>query len=135
MIHIMYDRMGGMDKLRQIIINRMKAAREHAGYTQEELARLMGMQRAAYTQIETGSNMLTVQNLYKLCEALNRTPAYFLGLEDETKVRPDEVDLLAYYRNIPEGAARRVILKLVKDWSRENQNLSPHASENSQNEH
>lgn len=49
----------------------LKAKREEAGLTQEELGRRLGMSRQAVSLLELGTNKPTVANAKKLGEILN----------------------------------------------------------------
>ncbi len=49
----------------------LKAKREEAGLTQEELGRRLGISRQAVSLLEIGTNKPTVENAKKLGEILN----------------------------------------------------------------
>lgn len=46
----------------------LKAARVNAGYTQEEVAKLMGVSTLTIGKWETNSDVLKLKNAKKLCE-------------------------------------------------------------------
>lgn len=48
--------------------------------TQAELAKKCGIQPAAISHFERGQRVPSVENLYKLCRALNTQSDYLLGL-------------------------------------------------------
>ena len=62
---------------------RIRALRQAAKLSQEELGARIGVQKAAIHKYETGLVVnLKKSTLEKLAQALHTTPAYLLGLED-----------------------------------------------------
>ena len=53
----------------------LREAREKAGLTQEELAFRAGVDRTYVSQLENDKKSPTVQTLFRLCEAMNASPA------------------------------------------------------------
>lgn len=49
----------------------IKNLREKAGYTQTELAKMMGLRQSTIAMWETGRTKPKVDNLIKLCKILN----------------------------------------------------------------
>ncbi len=98
-----------MENFKQLVISRLKTAREEVGLTQGELADLLGMARSSYTQIETGRNSLSIENLAKLPGILNKSVNYFLGIGTDD-LTADEVELLDIYRSIPPGDLKENVL-------------------------
>lgn len=63
---------------------RIRAAREAAGLTQEELARKVGYtSKSTINKIELGINDLRQPKVKAFAAALGVTPAYLMGWEDE----------------------------------------------------
>lgn len=56
-----------------LIGRRLRNARERAGLTQEETARLAGLDRAYLSQIETGRRRLSLYLAYRLSQTLGVT--------------------------------------------------------------
>jgi transcriptional regulator with XRE-family HTH domain len=102
-----------MDELKRLIANRLKSARSEKGLTQGEVADALGMERASYTQIETGRNMLTIPNLIKLQAILGKPITYFLGLGTED-LTAEEVYWLELYRALPEGMPKDYVMAMVE---------------------
>ena len=70
---------------------RIKQLRVNKGLSQEELGALIGVQKAAIHKYESGIVVnLKRSTIDKLAQALNTTPAYLMGWEDEApnKSRP-----------------------------------------------
>ncbi len=65
--------------------NRIKAAREKTGITQEELAENVGISRAAVARYESGEIEPKIKNLVAIATRLNVTTDYLLGLEIQQK--------------------------------------------------
>lgn len=63
------------------IKERIKQARVDQGFTQKGLATKSGLDESHVSHLETGVRRPNIDTLYKLCDALDRTPNYFLGYE------------------------------------------------------
>jgi transcriptional regulator with XRE-family HTH domain len=69
--------------------SRIRAEREAVGVTQEGLARATHLSRSSIANIERGSQAVTLHGLFRLAQALDRTPCELLpGMPDGA----DEVD-------------------------------------------
>lgn len=68
--------------------NKVKTRREELGLSQEELAFKMGYKsRTSINKIENGRDV-SQKIIVKLAEALQTSPAYLMGWEDEEKEKP-----------------------------------------------
>lgn len=87
--------------------DRIKEQRIKKGYTQEELANKLGLQKSAIAKYENGR----VENIkrsiiLKMSEILECTPCYLLGFENPIVASPapvlstDEQDLVDGYRQL-----------------------------------
>lgn len=73
------------DRLYQALGRRIRTAREAARFSQEELARRVGLTRTSVTNIEHGRQRIQVHVLYALARALAVDPEALLPpLHDET---------------------------------------------------
>jgi transcriptional regulator with XRE-family HTH domain len=63
--------------------NALRIARISAGLTQSALAGAVGLERTSITNIESGSQTVTVPTLVKLCEILDVSPAQLVPVESE----------------------------------------------------
>lgn len=90
---------------------RIKERRIAMGYTQEELATMLGLQKSAIAKYESGR----VENIKrsvikKMSEILNCQPCYLLGWSDDLEnaetrsespsLSPEEISLLEKYRQL-----------------------------------
>ena len=66
-------------------MNRLKELRINAGYTQTELAELLGMEQTNYSQYERGIKNLGSKTIKKLCIIYNISADYLLELIDEPR--------------------------------------------------
>jgi transcriptional regulator with XRE-family HTH domain len=66
-------------KMRQIS-ERITKARVKVGITQEHLARLCEVSESTVSQWESGQKSLSLWSLIKLCEVLNVSSSYLLGV-------------------------------------------------------
>lgn len=55
-------------KLRQIVCNNLRLFRKENGYTQEEVAKALGMVRSTYTYYETGKTYPDIYAIYRLAK-------------------------------------------------------------------
>lgn len=68
------------------LYKRIKDSRIKIGMTQDELAKKMGYKsRSTIAKIESGENDILQSQIVKFAEALNTTPAYLMGWEDNKK--------------------------------------------------
>ena len=66
---------------------RIKQKREELGMTQEELARKLGYKtKTSVTKMESGDRGLPQWKIVAIAKALNTTPAYIMGWEDEIDI-------------------------------------------------
>lgn len=78
------------------IAQRVKAARNAAELSQEELGRKIGLTKVGYGEYERGHRLFDTEQLAQLSRALGRPITYFLGLD--TGLTEDEDRVLALYR-------------------------------------
>ncbi|GMU06759.1 helix-turn-helix transcriptional regulator [Corallococcus caeni] len=57
-----------------------RAAREHLGLTQAEVAERIGLVHPVYSRLERGKMLPSVPSLYRLCQELRVSPEAMLGL-------------------------------------------------------
>ncbi|MBL4932292.1 helix-turn-helix domain-containing protein [Clostridium paridis] len=79
-------------------MNRLKELRLRNNLTQEELGKLLNVQKAAISKYENGVVDLTEETIKKLTEIFNVTSDYIIGISnDEEKPRKynNEIDTLA----------------------------------------
>jgi transcriptional regulator with XRE-family HTH domain len=86
----------------------IKSARLSAGLTQEEVATPLGIGRAAYSNIENGHSLITVDHLLKLPQILHQPVTYFLGI-GAGNLTADEAEWLELYRVLPPEARDLVV--------------------------
>jgi transcriptional regulator with XRE-family HTH domain len=60
-------------------------AREAAGFTQEELAAKARMDRSYISDIERGSASLSLDRLFRLCDALNQSTSELVARVDRRR--------------------------------------------------
>lgn len=76
----------------------VRATRKHAGLTQEELGRRVGLTRTSITNLEKGRQRIQVHTLYELASALDLDPQDLLPSEES--LLSEEIDV-----QIPEELA------------------------------
>ena len=73
---------------------RIKEEREYRGFSQEEVARHLGVSRSAISLIETGSRRVTARELSRLAMLYQITMESLAG-RDEGSAEPESVRLVA----------------------------------------
>lgn len=63
---------------------KLKQLRKTHGYTQTELAELLGVTRGMVAKYESGESQMGMQVLTELCKKLNTTPNELLGFSPES---------------------------------------------------
>ena len=63
--------------------NRLRAARDRRGLSQQAVADALGLPRTAITNIETGARAVSTLEITKLADLYGQTPAYFLSPNEE----------------------------------------------------
>ena len=61
---------------------KLKNIRKKFGYTQQQIAKALKINRSTYAYYENGRSRPTYENLMKLCKIFNLQPEYFLEEED-----------------------------------------------------
>lgn len=90
---------------------RIHEARKKAGLTQTELAKKIGVMHSAIHKYETGIiTNIPIDRIRSIASALNVTPAYLMGWEDDTTISALEID---YYGNLGNGTERDDMLRML----------------------
>jgi transcriptional regulator with XRE-family HTH domain len=63
-----------------------RAARQHLGLTQAEVAERIGLVHPVYNRLERGKMLPSVPTLYRLCQELRASPAKLMGLTETGRV-------------------------------------------------
>ena len=99
-----------------MIGERIKGLRLELGVTQKELGEKIGVEKSTINKYELGKIAIPYKKIEKIAAALETTPAYLMGWEEEDKTK-DEIDreaqemLDAYNRASPEirAAIQRIL--------------------------
>ena len=70
------------------MFNRIKDLREDRDLYQKDLAKILNITQAQYSQIETNENQLSYEGLIKLASFYNTSIDYILGLTNNKKPYP-----------------------------------------------
>ena len=71
------------DGSRQDLGARLREAREYLGYSQDEVAKALGLSRPAVTNMESGARKVEARELEKLARLYGRSIHFFLTGEEE----------------------------------------------------
>ena len=66
---------------------RIVEAIQESGYTQKTIARMLNISEGNISNWKKGTNMPSIDILYKLCLILNKSADYLLGLEDDFGIK------------------------------------------------
>ena len=92
---------------------RIKYLRIEKGMTQDELGEKVGVKKAAINKYETGIVVnLKRDMISKLAYALDTTPAYLMGWEDE---EPDDIDLMELREQLRRSPETRMLFSVTKN--------------------
>ena len=71
---------------------KIRLQREFLGLTQEELAKKLGYKsKTTIAKIENGTNDIVQSKVIEFAKALNTTPAYLMGWEDDNNTLPSNI--------------------------------------------
>lgn len=82
------------DSERTHLAEKLRLAREYLTLSQDEVAKAVGIPRAAISLIESGQRRVDVLELKKFATVYDRPVSYFTG-EEKTQAIPEEVEHLA----------------------------------------
>ena len=91
---------------------RVQAARKEAGLSQQDVGRRMGLTKGGYGQYERGLHPFTAEQLFDLANILDRSVAYFLGLD--TGLTPEEDQVLALYRRARDTGLADLFMRMAQ---------------------
>lgn len=98
------DKERGKTPMRNNILGeRLKSARVKAGQTQEDIAKLLRVQRQVISYFENGSRTPNIDDLIMLAEIFGTSTDYLLGLTDAQSTDP-EVKTVCNYTGLSEAA-------------------------------
>jgi transcriptional regulator with XRE-family HTH domain len=81
---------------KSLIASRIKDARLAAGLSQGQVAKLMNLHRPSVTEMETGNRKVKAEEIQKLAEIFDVTPAYLLGeVADKLDADDSKIELAA----------------------------------------
>ena len=92
--------------------------RIHAGISQTELSRLLGLGCSTVSNWENGISRPDLDNLRALCSYLRMPPARLLSLPGSVPMPAEERELLAAYRGLPDDRkrlARALLATMAED--------------------
>ncbi|EDN8735510.1 TPA: helix-turn-helix domain-containing protein [Listeria monocytogenes] len=72
--------------------NNLKKLRNKAGKTQEDIAKILGISRGAYSHIENGRNEPDIETIVKLAEIFEVSTDYLLGRDDNSDLLAAHID-------------------------------------------
>lgn len=74
------------------LAERLRAAREYLGFSQDEVAKFLGIPRSALSNVECGQRKVDALELKRLAHLYKRSVAYFTG-EEQQQVSSDVAHL------------------------------------------
>ena len=100
--------------MQNILSARLKEAREYRGFSQEDIARYLGVPRPAVSLIENGSRRVSATELSRLASLYQTTMESLTGLDGEES-EPESVPYggSRLRRALRDGSRRSVALRAV----------------------
>ena len=80
-----------MEGDRRAMGERLRQAREYLGFSQEEVAKYLGISRSALSNIETGQRKVDALELKKLASLYKRPVTHFTGEDPEDRAVSEDV--------------------------------------------
>ena len=82
---------------------RIKDLRQASGWTQDQLARRLGVVRSTVSMYENNDRQLDPDTISALCDIFGCTADYLLGRSDSPLpvISPEDAELLAAYHALP----------------------------------
>ena len=84
---------------------RIKALRHDKGYTQEQVAQLIGIDQSDYSKIENGQRFGSLEQCKRLALVLETSVDYLIGITDEKTAYPVSDLAKHLIENIPNWKA------------------------------
>jgi len=93
------------------LFRRIRSRREELGISQDELAKRVGYKsRSSINKIEKGKNDITQSKIAEIAAALDTTPEYLMGWQNEMKVvNAEEAEIVDGYRELNDEGKRLVV--------------------------
>lgn len=81
---------------RLVLAERLRAAREYLGFSQDQVSTHLGIARSALSNMETGQRRVEAVELRRLADLYKKPIAYFTGQSESSEdALPQEVEHLA----------------------------------------
>jgi transcriptional regulator with XRE-family HTH domain len=81
---------------KSLIAARIRQARQSAGLSQGQVAKLLGVHRPSVSEIEAGNRKVSAEEIRKLASVFEVNPAFLLGESPETlRVDDSKIELAA----------------------------------------
>jgi transcriptional regulator with XRE-family HTH domain len=103
-----------MGKLEKRIGQRIRAARERLGLTQEEVASQLKLSGVGYGGFERGDRQVSIDHLIALTHILDKPITYFLDVPSMTGLSSDEEEVVWLYRAVQSKVIRRAIKHMLE---------------------
>ncbi len=85
-----------LEHLKPIFSKRLKELREDRGYSQSHLSQILHVSRSCITSWENSISLPDIQNLVAICETLNISIDYMLGITDKQLEFTDEREIVEF---------------------------------------
>ena len=106
------------------IYSRIKNLRESLGLSQDELAKKLGYtSRSTINKIESGKIDISRSKIEAFAKALNTTPSYLMGWDDEDDGYYDDPEVAKYAEELRTNSDMRLLFDVAQDISKDDLNL------------
>jgi len=111
-------KLGSADETDVLIGKRIRDRRQQIGVTQHALAKTIGVSFQQLHKYEQGTNRVSAARLWRIAKALQTPMDYYFAAEGErqatAQIAAEEAKLLQAYRDLPGGAVRDHLWRLVQ---------------------
>lgn len=105
--------MGDQPTIQTVLSRRIKEERKYRGFSQEEIARYLGVSRSAISLIESGARRVSAEELSRLAKLYQTTMESLTGRDDAT-AEPESVRLVARAAASLSATDRKEVLRFAQ---------------------
>lgn len=105
------------ENLNKIIVERLKSLKNTGKYSQNDIAKVLGITRGSYGFYEQGRRQINLESLIKLADFYKVSTDYILGITDEMypsagSLSSDEINMIKKYRML-DGSVQDAICGFI----------------------
>ena len=99
---------------KQRIGAQLKDLRQKRGWTQEQVAEMVGLNRSTIANIELGKRSLTLETLRRFCDAFNINISYFAIESDADDVLDAMERIRTVFRSVSDSEREQILREIMR---------------------